>query len=538
MVQRPAFFKGLSLGFFPAAFIIFPGFINAQGTAVTGKVTDRRTGEPLAFATVTFGPKFQGGLTNEKGLFTLRTERAVHQVIVSIIGYKAGSFGIIAGKEQTINVALEPDAAALSEAVVTSGKKTKYRNKNNPAVELIRKVIAHKAQNRPESYSYSEYRKYERMIVSLGNLSDTFRNKRIFKKYQFLFREQDSSAIGGKILLPLYMEEKLSDNYYRRVPYASKQVIRAYKQVKYDENFIDNKGISAYLNFMYQDIDLYGNNILLMTNQLLSPIANSAPTFYKYFIRDTLKDRSPQVVVLSYWPRNKTDLLFEGVLYIALDSTYAVREAELSVDGKINLNFVRRMEARLSFDKSNNDKYKLRESDLKIDFGINKNKGGGIFGERLVKIDSFVAGRQRPAETYAGPALVTAPDAEQKDSGYWSAQRPDTLDKDAALIYQHLDSLQTIPSFRRTMDIATAVLVGYKSTGPFEIGPLNAFYSFNPVEGFRPRLGGRTTTALSRRSPRPRGISGSSSGGQLSSMLPAPCPIVLPGPLVPLPVRG
>jgi hypothetical protein len=38
------------------------------------------------------------------------------------------------------------------------------------------------------------------------------------------------------------------------------------------------------------------------------------------------------------------------------------------------------------------------------------------------------------------------------------------------------------------------VLAGYKQAGPnYEVGPVSTFYSFNPVEGFRLRAGGRTT---------------------------------------------
>src|SRR5690606_33727323 len=66
-------------------------------------------------------------------------------------------------------------------------------------------------------------------------------------------------------------------------------------------------------------------------------------------------------------------------------------------------------------------------------------------------------------------------------------------------IYRNIDSLQNMKSFKRTAEIATLLLAGYKSLGPVEIGPANTFYSFNPVEGFRLRLGGRTTTELSKR---------------------------------------
>jgi hypothetical protein len=49
------------------------------------------------------------------------------------------------------------------------------------------------------------------------------------------------------------------------------------------------------------------------------------------------------------------------------------------------------------------------------------------------------------------------------------------------------------------MDWATFFLAGYKAAGPFDIGPVNAFYSFNPVEGFRLRFGGRSTPKFSKR---------------------------------------
>jgi hypothetical protein len=175
-----------------------------------------------------------------------------------------------------------------------------------------------------------------------------------------LFREQDSTAIGGKTLLPLYQEEKLSDNYYRKSPYAKKQVISANKQVKYDESFVDNQGLTSYFNRMYQDINIYDNNVSLLSNQLLSPIADHSPDFYKFFITDTLKDQQPNLIELSFTPRNTNGLLFEGRIYITMDGNYAVQNAVLNVNKNINLNFVRQMQATLAFEKNSDGKYHLK----------------------------------------------------------------------------------------------------------------------------------------------------------------------------------
>jgi len=473
--------------------------LHAQSTVVRGTVTDAKTHQTMPYVTVAFANSSIGASTSTQGKYSISTTGNYTQIRVTFIGYKTAVRNVEAGKEQEINIALVEDNHTLNEVVVKSGKKKKYTNKDNPAVELIRQVIAHKKQNVLENYNFAEYKQYERMIFSLSNLSDKFKNKRIFKNYQFMFKEQDSTAIGGKTLLPLYLEEKLSDNYFRKAPYAKKQIISANKQVKYDESFVDNQGLTTYFNRMYQDINIYDNNVSLLSNQLLSPIADHSPDYYKFFITDTLKDQQPNLIELSFTPRNTNGLLFEGKIYITMDGNYAVQNAQLNVNKNINLNFVRQMQATLAFDKNADGRYHLSQSDLKIEFAINKNKGGGVYGERLVTINNFVVNSPRTDDTYKGAAQVFATNSADKDDAYWLMSRPDTLDAAAASVYKNIDSLQTIPSFKRTMDIATLVLAGYKNYGKFEVGPANTFYSFNPVEGFRGRIGGRSTPLLSKR---------------------------------------
>jgi len=468
-------------------------------TLVSGVITDSQTKQTIPAATVVFSGTTIGSSADNDGRFTLQGQGEYRQVKVSFIGYKTVSRAIEPGKSQIINIALVPDNQLLAEVVIKSGKKTRYRNKDNPAVELIRKVIAHKKFNELENYDFAEYHQYEKMMFALSDLSEHFKNKRIFKNYQFLFRQQDSSEIGGKNLLPVYMEEKISNNYFRKSPYSKKQVITATKQVKYDASFVDNQGLTTYFNSMYQDIDIYDNNIAMLGNQLLSPIADEAPSFYKFFITDTIKDVSPMLIELSYIPRNEADLLFTGKIYITMDGNYAVEKAILSVDKNINLNFVRQMQIVLSFDKGAEGKYHLAQSDLKMDFGLNKKKGGGIFGERVVILNNFVLNTPRSEQTYQGPEQVILPNADNMDNQYWQHSRPDSLKSSEDHIYHDIDSLQTIPSFRRTMKLLTFLLAGYYDFGLFEMGPANTFYNFNPVEGFRLRLGGRTTPELSKR---------------------------------------
>ena len=472
---------------------------SAQTTTIEGVITDAKTKETLPYVSVAVPQAALGTNTDENGHYSLRIPAGYTAVVFSYLGYRTVTKTVVPGVPQEINVQLAGSAAVLGEVVVKGEKLPRYKNKDNPAVALIRKVIDNKEQNRPESYSYVEYNKYEKMAFSLSNLSEKFRNRKIFRNYQFLFTKQDSAAAGGVNILPIYMEEKLSKEYYRKSPEKKKTIAVGTKQVEFDKNFIDNQGLSSYFNRMYQDVDIYANNVSLLGNQLLSPIANNAPTFYQYFITDTLRQQTPQLVELSFSPRNKGDMLFKGKLYVTLDGNYAVQQVELSVDKRINLNFVKSLDARLSFAENPDKRYHLSKSVLAIDFGLSQKKGSGFYGERTVAYTDYQINKPEPAALYEGPAQAAADSSINRNEAFWRQNRPDSLSLVEKSIYKNIDTLQTIKSFRRTLDLVTFLFSGYKSFGAFELGPSNTFYSFNPVEGFRLRVGGRTTPQLSKR---------------------------------------
>lgn len=278
---------------------------------------------------------------------------------------------------------------------------------------MIRQVIEHKDENQPKAYETVQYKEYEKMLFSMSNISEKFKNKRMFRNYQFLFQEQDSTQIGGKNLLPIYIQEKLADQYLSFSPDKSKTVVLAEKQVQFDNRYIDNQGMKAYFDRMYQNINIYDNNISVMSNDFLSPIANSAPTFYKFFITDTLKNITPNVIELSFTPRNKGDMLFEGKIYITMDGNFAVQRASFGVNKNINLNFVRAMQIDLDFEKNVDKRYYLSKSTLIADFGINKNKGLGFTGERSVNYKEYKTNVEIPDTVFSGKKIEILAGAEK-----------------------------------------------------------------------------------------------------------------------------
>ena len=177
---------------------------------------------------------------------------------------------------------LQPQNIDLKEVVIKTERK-RYRNKENPAVELIRNVIDHKQKNRGEAARFYEYNKYQKLEMSLNNFTEKFKEKRILRKLKFVFDYVDTSKVNGKPYLPFYLKESLSKVYYKQEGDIKREFFDAQRVVGM-EKYIDQEGITSMNKSMYTDIDIYTNDIFFMTNQFVSPTSVIAPTFYKFFI--------------------------------------------------------------------------------------------------------------------------------------------------------------------------------------------------------------------------------------------------------------
>ncbi|MBS1501320.1 MAG: carboxypeptidase-like regulatory domain-containing protein [Bacteroidetes bacterium] len=484
--------------FIPSIFLLISFTAVAQVTRVSGVVTDAKTKQTLPFVNIFAADSSVNVTSDVNGKFVLQSSKPFKGIKVSYVGYKPVNLPVTPGQDQVVNVRLVPVSQQLTGVTITTSKAPKYRNKDNPAVELIRQVIAHKAQNRPESYNYVQYKEYDKMMFSLLNVSPNISDKKFFKKYKFLLDNRDSTSIPGKTLLPIYLDEKLSQVYYRKSPEKTKTILLAQKGVNFG-SYIDNEGLGQYFKHMYYDVDIYQGDIFLMTNEFLSPISDVAPSFYKFFITDTITVNNAKVVELSFTPRNTTDMLFEGKIYVTLDGNYAVQHVALTINKNINLNFVKSLHVDQDFEQNPDKRYHLSRSNTIVDFGLNKNGDGGLLGVRSITYKNYEVNKVLPDTTYNGPSQVALDEAKDRSDAYWAKNRLDTLTTAESKVYHNIDTLKTIPSYRRTMDVITLLFAGYKSFGPFELGPANTFYSFNPVEGFKLRLGGRTTPELSKR---------------------------------------
>lgn len=468
--------------------------LNAQTTIVKGTVTDQDTGEPLIVAAVAFVGTNTGVNTDYDGNYELESNSATDSIEISYLGYQTKTIPIEIGKTQTIDVALSENAINLETATITA-EKERYRNKDNPAVALMKKVIAQKKVNRPASYDFYEYEKYEKILLGLSNVSEKFKNRKAFKKFQFLFENLDTTAIEGQEMLPIYLKESLSDVLYRKSPKDKKEIIKADTMVTF-EGYADDEGFNQYLNNLYQNIDIYDNNILILNQQFLGPAADNAPAFYKYYIQDTLMVDGVECIELFFAPRNKLDIMFQGSFYIAHKENYNIAKVDMSINSNISLNWIKAMSLEQTFEKIDG-RFIQTKDNFSADFGLTK-KGMGMYGSRTVSNRSIVINQPRPDEDYKGRDIEEKSEVGTDSEAYWEENRHEDLSYSESTVYTKIDSLKNVKVFKRAMNIATLALSGYTKITPyFEMGPVNTFYSFNALEGFRPRIGGRTTPNFS-----------------------------------------
>ena len=465
-------------------------------TIIKGIVRDANTGDPVPYVSVLLKGTTVGTLTESNGNYRIETSVAAKEIQFSFLGYQTETHPIKPGTTQTINISLRLTNIALEEVKVRPGRRN-YKNKGNPAVSLIENVIRHKTLNRSQSFDYLQYRKYEKIQFAISDISKGFEDSKLFDKYKFIFSNIDTTKRIGNTVLPIFIREEIADHYYRKEPEASSDIVRGEKTINLNQ-YLDNKGVAANLDYLYQNINIYSNEILFLTNKFLSPIANDAPTFYRYYIQDTLNVKDIKCVKLFFEPRNSADFLFHGNLYITLDSLYAVRKIDMGINKKINIDWIKDISITQDFDDFGGKEWLLSKEEISLDAGIVKGTIG-LYGQRTISYKDYRINQPIAEKVFRGPIKIEAIDPLSQYSGWWDINRQLPLSKNEKRIYTTVDSLNRIAAFRNQMKVVMLITTGFLELGKIELGPFGSSYSFNTVEGQRFRFGGRTTPDFSKK---------------------------------------
>lgn len=465
--------------------LVLSNVVFAQQTIVSGKVIDANTGESLPYVNISFKGTKIGTTSDLDGNFVLKSYYASDSIMATFVGYIPQILPVKRDESQTLTFKLAA-GIALREVEVRPDKE-----RENPAHPIIRKVLANKKINDREklkSYSYEVYNKVE---FDLNNVTEEFKSKKAFKPFEFIFDYIDTT--GEKDYLPIFISETLSEISYRKFPKAQKELINAVKV-----SGIENESVSQFLGDMYQNVNVYDNNISVFGKPFISPISNNGFAFYKYYLMDSLWVDNYWCYHIKFIPKRDNDPVYNGELFIH-DTTYAVKEFYGNISEEANINFVKGFEITQIFEQVEPEVWMLTKDKLVVDFNLGE-KSMGLYGRKTSTYRNHTINQELPDEFYSSVNPVQVKEgADKKDNDFWQQARHEGLDKNEQAIYFMVDSLKEVPRFKTYLDVISIIFTGYKVVGNVEIGPYYTLYSFNAVEGNRLKFGMRTSNKFSTR---------------------------------------
>ena len=472
-------------------------------TSASGIVKDSITGEPLPFVSVYFDGSTIGAMTDDNGTFTLQNNQGYTKLAAASLGYDTKFIDLKPGKKNdNLEVLLKPTAFEISEVVVKP-KREKYTRKDNPAVELIKKVIAHKNDNRIEAKPEYQTEVYEKLSLSLDNFNPNLDKNKFLKKFKVIKNYLDTSEFNGKPILTVSVRENLSDFYYRKSPKAEKTIVRAKRMQGIDKTLDDGGGITSNLEEIFKSINIFDNNIPILLNRFVSPLSSTlATTYYHYYIMDTLDVGGDKCVDLAFVPANSESYGFTGRLYITLDGNYAVKKVLLNTPANINLNWVDKLRIEQEFKQMPDSTWVLDQENTFVNFYVVKGTQQ-LYAHQLRNYDNYNFNVQN-ADSVFGllGALHVLPEATAQPDTFWTHNRPIPLKEKEDALKDLLGQLRKVPAFNAIIKTAEILITGYiptandKKVTKFDFGPMNTTFSANHLEGFRMRVGGMTTANL------------------------------------------
>lgn len=471
---------------------------------IKGLVTDSVSGEPLPYVSIIVKGTTTGAATDLDGRFSLTVPSSASGMMleVSYLGYSTKQVPLKSG--QSLSIQLAPTGIALNEVVVKPGRE-RYRRRDNPAVAFVKNVIERRDANDPRNHDYYSYDRYQKMVFAMNDYKPKKREDGKTGKFDFLEEFIDTLDVGTTIL-PISEKEHFETVYYRRDPHSEKRLVKGDKSAGVDEVF-SRDGIQQFLNEAFREVDIFRNNIPLFLQRFVSPLSSLGPTFYKYYLMDTLEIDGQKCMDLGFVPFNSESFGFTGHLYVTLDSTYFVRRVLLNVPKDINLNFVSHMTIDQTFRREPDGTRIITKDDIRVNFKLSE-KSKGMFAQRLIVYSnhSFEPDTAQLAIFEQPAPSITLKEAYTQTDKFWEENRPqEGRRRNPNTVDKLMAKLRSIPIFYVTEKIVTILVSGYvpatkdEANNKFEFGPMNTTISGNAIEGARFRVGGTTTPQFHKR---------------------------------------
>ena len=451
-----------------------------QSHTLSGKITDERNRQPLAFVNVVINDGQQGVISDIDGRYSITANEPITKVKFSSIGYEPKDINLQAGQNKC-NVALTPKTFELGEVTVEAGE--------NPAHRIIDSLMAHRKANNPNSLESYSYHIYDKMVITVDSSSfgqavanDTAMQMADLHYFDSIMKKSD-----------LMVMETASEVMFmapdRKLQHVLGTKIAGMKEPTF-----------MYMVSSMQSVSFYDETVSITGTDYVNPISRGSKT--RYFF--TLESVNPigqgdSLYVISFHPmRGSSFYGLRGTMTVnsdgwALQSVKAspdvqdglfkadIQQLYQKVEGQwfpkqLNLNLIFPSMV-VSMDDASFPMAAIGKSYLN-DIEINPDISKRQFSDIEVKVD---------------------PDAAFRDETFWDAHRIDSLTERVKATYILVDSLtQGTDIFDRVLGLTDKLMTeSALPIGWFNLD-IDHIINISSTRGVYLGLGGSTNDRLSR----------------------------------------
>ena len=468
---------------------------------ITGVVTDALTGDTIAYPSASYKGHHMAVSGDAQGRFSIEHHEG-WVLTISAVGYQSKEFTMKANSPLTVAVKLKPDMRTLKEVVVKT-KRNRYSRKDNPAVELMKRVIAAKKKTDLSNHDFYQYNKYQKITLAVNDIQKADIDSGFFAKKQWLTDQMETSPYNHKLILPISVDETVTQHIYRKNPKSEKDIVLGQQSTGLNQLFETGDILNNVLKDVFTDVDLYDNQVRLLQFPFTSPIGKDAIAFYRYYIEDTVYVDHDLCYHLQFLPNNQQDFGFRGELYILADSTLHLKRAELSIPKRSDVNFVENLSITQEYTQLPNGEWALSVDDMVVELKVTNFMSKALV-VRTTRLSDY-AFDELPKQLFKGKATTRREaNAMMRDDSFWNQYRTVELTKSESEMDAFIRRVQQLKGFKYIIFGAKAFIENFVETGDLnhpskvDIGPVNTIFTSNFIDGFRTRISAQTTANLNK----------------------------------------
>ena len=473
----------------------------AARAQLSGVVTDAATGDTLLYPSASYKGHHIAVSGNAQGRYSI--ERHEGWVLTfSAVGYQSRNITITGKTPQTLNIKLKPDTKTLAEVVVRQ-KRGRYSRKDNPAVELMKRVVAAKKKTDLANHAYYQYNKYQKITLAVNDIQPSDIDSGFFAKKQWLIDQIETSPYNHKLILPVSVDETVTQHIYRKDPKSEKDIVMGQQSTGVNQLLATGDILNTALKDVFTDIDLYDDQIRLLQFPFTSPIGKNAVAFYRYYIAGTVYVDRDLCYHLEFLPNNQQDFGFRGDLYVLADSTLHVKRCELTIPKRSDVNFVENLRVTQEYAKLPNGEWVLSVDDMIVEMKV-ASFLSKVLVTRTTRLSDY-AFDPLPKQLFKGKASSRREaNANMRDEAFWNQYRTVELTKSETGMNAFIHRIEQLKGFKYVIFGVKALVENFVETGDLnhpsklDVGPVNTMVTSNFIDGLRFRVSGQTTANLNK----------------------------------------